>query len=382
MIYLPDEGRGEAGYLESMLSNFSASYKLYWFKGIFDEVLEGKVVVGFSDIISRMIASAWYPVLYYNLNLGCSDQLADVIRFISESERFAMSMESIPEQIIDFVNDCNDPELVKKKKNFENMVPYRLIRPFFEKELSIAKKNGVKDHALNSLIEKFSASNEESLYKIDKKSAQIIVNPRWVEYLKRNEAIVRGWLNYKLVDYLQKRNPSIPAIPYKIFPPVKRDLRLATNIWQKVLRYSGMSDIYTGLKFSIDNQSQFGGVSIDHFIPWSFVLHDELWNLCPTFKNINSKKGNRLPQKDYIDKFCSLQYSAFISAKEVKISNKQLESYLTLKKDIFQIESGQDRGREVFEKAVSDTITPLYLIAQNHGYALWYNEHLQKSNYN
>lgn len=377
MVCLPDGGRGEAGYLESMLSNFSASYKLYWFKGILEEVIDGKSVISFSDIISRMIASAWYPVLYYNLNLGCSDQLADAIKFIAESKKFTISRESSTKQIIDFVNDCRDPELLKKKKNFENMVPYRLIRPFFEKELVLAKKSGVKDHVLNSLIEKYSVSNEQSLYKIDKNLSQIIVSSRWIDYLKRNEVIIRGWLNYKLVDYLQKRNPSIPAIPYKIFPPEKRDLSLANNVWKKVIRYSGISDIYTGLQFSVDNQREYGVISIDHFIPWSFVLHDELWNLCPTFKNINSKKGNRIPTKDYIAKFCSLQYAAFMTAKQVKIPNKQLESYLTIKEDIFQIEYGQDIGRGVFEEAVSDAITPLYQIAQNNGYVLWYNDPLK-----
>ena len=28
-----------------------------------------------------------------------------------------------------------------------------------------------------------------------------------------------------------------------------------------------------------------GPLSIDHFIPWGFVLHDEAWNLVPMFRN-------------------------------------------------------------------------------------------------
>ncbi|MDU1032741.1 HNH endonuclease domain-containing protein [Clostridium sp.] len=27
---------------------------------------------------------------------------------------------------------------------------------------------------------------------------------------------------------------------------------------------------------------------MDHFIPWSFAFHDQMWNLVPTFNNINS----------------------------------------------------------------------------------------------
>jgi hypothetical protein len=36
---------------------------------------------------------------------------------------------------------------------------------------------------------------------------------------------------------------------------------------------TSISDIYTGLPV---NESY---MSLDHFIPWSFVLHDRLWNL-------------------------------------------------------------------------------------------------------
>jgi hypothetical protein len=371
MVFLPDDGRGESGYLEAMLSNFSASYKLYWFKGLLEEVLEGKREIAFSSIVHKMISYAWYPVLYYNLNLGKADLLADTVRFLAKGKDFQISMDSTQKEIIGFLNECKDNEVREKAKNFENMVPYRLVRPFFEKEIAVAKQSGLKDHQVNRLIEDLSKKTPLSLYEIERESGKLLVNEEWAKYLIKNEALIKGWLNYKLVDYLQKRNPSIPAIPYKIFPPEKRDLREASNIFKKVLRYSEMKDIFTDLPFNNDNQVEHGGISIDHFIPWSFVLHDELWNLCPTFKNINSEKGNKIPQMKYIDKFSTFQYQTFIAARREHVSEKELESYLTIKNDIFSIVEGQDKGREVFENAIKNTINPLYQIAYNHGYELW-----------
>ena len=35
--------------------------------------------------------------------------------------------------------------------------------------------------------------------------------------------------------------------------------------------------------------------NVDHFIPWSFVMNDELWNLMPMDSSLNSAKNNRLP---------------------------------------------------------------------------------------
>jgi hypothetical protein len=41
-------------------------------------------------------------------------------------------------------------------------------------------------------------------------------------------------------------------------------------------------------------------ISLDHYVPWSFVVHDQLWNLIPTTKSVNSKKSDLLPSKKYL----------------------------------------------------------------------------------
>lgn len=43
-------------------------------------------------------------------------------------------------------------------------------------------------------------------------------------------------------------------------------------------------------------------ISVDHFIPWSYMYSDDLWNLVITSKTRNSSKSNRPPTKDYIHK--------------------------------------------------------------------------------
>ena len=52
-------------------------------------------------------------------------------------------------------------------------------------------------------------------------------------------------------------------------------------------------------------------ISIDHFVPWSYVAHDEFWNLSPTTRSINSSKSNNLPKWDiYFPKLSELQFKA------------------------------------------------------------------------
>lgn len=61
---------------------------------------------------------------------------------------------------------------------------------------------------------------------------------------------------------------------------------------------------------------------MDHFIPWSYVVHNELWNLVPVpaVPNINSSKSNCLPADKYIDKFVGTQYE-LLNFQHKSISN-------------------------------------------------------------
>ena len=48
-------------------------------------------------------------------------------------------------------------------------------------------------------------------------------------------------------------------------------------------------EIYTDREIGLDV------LSIDHFVPHSYISNDELWNLIPMSKSLNSSKNNRLP---------------------------------------------------------------------------------------
>lgn len=41
---------------------------------------------------------------------------------------------------------------------------------------------------------------------------------------------------------------------------------------------------------------------VDHFIPWSFVKDNKIWNFVLSCPTCNVKKNNRVPNKDYLIK--------------------------------------------------------------------------------
>ncbi len=43
-------------------------------------------------------------------------------------------------------------------------------------------------------------------------------------------------------------------------------------------------------------------VHVDHFIPWSFVKDDKIWNFVLSCPECNIRKNNRVPSIDYLEK--------------------------------------------------------------------------------
>lgn len=309
-----------------------------------------------------MIARAWYPTLQYKLNFGIFDNLKKPIQYVAVKYGFTSNYDEA--KLIKFLCNNEDYELKKMMKDLTLNVPYRLLSPFFS-----GKLKGLKDSSKNKLITQLSLSDNKCLYKIIKgENDKIILNQRWADYLNKNYRIIKSWIYYKLVCFLQKRNQNVPAIAFKLEAPKNRNLTGAAKLWKKIIASNDIKDIYTGKDFTEENYDNYGVLSIDHFIPWSFVLHDEMWNLVPTFKDINSSKNDKLiSYGKYINKFCDVQYKAVKYLSE-EGKGRELEGYI----DVLKIEDFQEyimyKPKEAFCEKLKQCISPLYQIAENQGF--------------
>jgi len=261
------------------------------------------------------------------------------------------------------------------RKILYNYVPYRLISPFYDVELR--QISNTKPGLKNLTIMELSYSEEGSLYSFTAEKDTIIVNDIWFNYLYENQTIINGWLNYKLINYLQKKNPNVPGIPFKLEPPHARKLVAATKYWNEVGKVIPLKDIYMDEIINAGNITRYGSMSIDYFIPWSFVMHDELWNLIPSFKNVNSMKSNRLPDLDWsFERYSELQYKGLQVASANKDFRKLLEDYLTIYPSDMVMGGNTtiNLTKDQFRSSLKDTIYPLHQIAYNQGFSIWNNQ--------
>lgn len=334
-----------------------ASYKMYWLLAILDEVQEGNVEIEFRRLITRMIAYAWYPISKFRLYFGACDNLGKVVNYISDTYNLKSNINK--GKLIDFIYNSDDKELNKMIKNLTYNVPHKFLSPFYD---GIAKEPPLKTVMI------LSKEHKRWIYEIYRNSDEencIRIREGWDEYLKYSYKMIQGWVYYKLVCFLQKRNPNVPGIAMKLEAPLNRKLTTQTKIWTSIIGRKNIIDLYTGLPFTKENYKEHGNLSMDHFIPWSFVLHDQMWNLVPTFKNINSQKSDNLfNYEDYIEGLAKLQYDAFCFVVDEN-KKEEIEEYRGILRVPDAVAFKGEGSYEEFFKRYKDGTCPIYNIAAN-----------------
>ncbi len=247
-------------------------------------------------------------------------------------------------------------------------MPYRIQSPFYD-DISIDKREWGRPEELARKINQ----QERLLYYFDafmQLDTVIRVNDDWVPYLLRNGEILRGWLQLNLIHYLQRRNPSVPGIADKISVPQSRDIERVRDYWKLIIKVRpDIRDIYGHKNMSCEK------ISVDHFVPWQYVAHDELWNLHPTTKFINSSKSNGLPDWDmYFEPLCRLEYLSYTlvrSDERIADSFNKIAKYHLNNEEIARNLYCDGLNEQAFGERLHNVIRPIYDAAKNNGFKEW-----------
>ena len=311
-----------------------------------------------------MIADAWYMVTEYHLNLGPRDNLEKLVHYIADTT--GMQPNTRKKEILNWLKSCEDPIVIRKKNDLITNVPFRLQSPFIENF-----RSKMLDCAPNRQVLLINQQKRMIYYfgAFAGLNTHIIIAPEWMDYLKDNQEILRGWVQYNMIIYLQRRNPSVPGISDKLYPPQERKLDKVKKYWRLITELSPIHEIYG------ENLLTPKTISIDHFVPWSYVAHDEFWNLHPTTRSINSSKSNHLPDWElYFPRFADLEYQSyqmiwqydrirekFMDCAKEHLNNPEIEHRLYR----------QGLAQEVFTRQLEELIQPVYQAAQTCGFGRW-----------
>jgi len=359
-----------------MMKDPSYCYKFYWLEAIVQLISEGVQNTTFDAVINEMIANAWYSVREFHIHLSglqedgqVRDGLERAVLTLTELSGLKANASKVE---IKNAIKVHDSELKVAKEQLTNMVPYRALAGFFSRDASAVEWGSVR--WLTDYIERINREIVLLPYTLGtscKLKKEIYFEPAWMEMIQDNMVSILGWIQYEKVKWLQNNNPEVPGLVYKLAPMDEkmRKLNNVRKLWEAILEISEVRDVFTN-ETVVPKQ-----YDVDHFIPRSFVMNDELWNLSPMDSSLNSAKKNRLPKWDlFFPRFARNQFLLYGFIHEKAGIHKLFEA--CYRDNLHSIWAGQELYRKgntkkEFFEILQKNMQPVYDSARRQGYEIW-----------
>ena len=119
-----------------MLDDPTECYKFYWLDSIMQLLSENKEEMTFDEIISGMIADAWYSVTEYHLRMGTRDvqgnSVNSIERAVNKIDELGLIEHAADRADVISIIDKNGKLLHDEKYQISKNVPYRLLSSFLK----------------------------------------------------------------------------------------------------------------------------------------------------------------------------------------------------------------------------------------------------------
>ena len=248
------------------------TYKFGLIKSLLNNLFNGKireygVYVSYEDLFGKFAENFWNLVVKYNLRQMRKDGKSEFSKIES-----ILKSESLNNQVlgnIDFsVIDNGTKSNIISKVSIE-----------------------CKKYVVGALYDDF----DGTIYSFDLNESGIILNPKYYDFMLKYKSELER-LNYyswaKFLEHINKDNDLIRVIDkLELATPKRQDLSLYREILWK--EFEENTCFYCGRKLHTS-------IHVDHFIPWSFVKDDKIWNFVLACPQCNERKNNRVASKDYV----------------------------------------------------------------------------------
>ncbi|WP_043931900.1 HNH endonuclease [Bacillus sp. EB01] len=250
-------------------SSVNMSYKYGFLKSILENLynLNEELELNYDKLFYSFTKIYWNLVIHHNLWQSSSISQPSKIQRILQD--YAVKY-SIPSDLtFDKLQDSLQLDIIKE-----------------------VKKNGKR-----YVIGAFYSDINGYFYEFDLKEEHLRFNPPVFKFLQKYQRLITYMTNYHLAIFLEKHN-LVPHINYLL---------------TKVENISKRNSLYEYLDFLIrhDNNICFycnrvlskesRKTHVDHFIPWSYIQSDNLWNLVLSCSTCNSRKSDKLADHYYLE---------------------------------------------------------------------------------
>lgn len=252
------------------------TYKFGLIKSILDNLFNcthddyGGYRLSYDDIFGKFTINYWNLVLKYHLKQMRSDGRTEISKI--ESILLTASEENDLIKTLDF-NSLSQTDRSKVVN-----------------QVSIACRKNV--------IGALYSDMEGTLYGFDLKENGIILAEKGYDFMLKYKTELEKLNYYAWAKFMEKINEDDVLVrvldKLELSTPKRDDLSMYREVLYK--EFEECNCFYCGKKLSSLNS----GIHVDHFIPWSYVKDDKLWNFVLSCPKCNERKNNKIPSEKYL----------------------------------------------------------------------------------
>ncbi|MFC0271852.1 HNH endonuclease [Metabacillus herbersteinensis] len=305
---------GHFNYIFSSKSKNSTTYKFVLIKSLLENLynVNAKLELNYFQLFSSFARIYWNLVIHHDLNQ------------------------------INMIGKKAEVQTILLKVKDENSVPNSLVFDKLSDELQLKIINRVKSKCKLNVMGAIYGDTGHTIYDFDNKKDIIKINPSYYAFMQRFQRVLTYLTNYQLALFLEKFNDqgNTTNILIKVENVSKRSS--LAPFYQVLAAIYDNSCFYCGKSIKAKNQ-----VHLDHFIPWSFVQADQLWNLVISCVTCNLSKNDKLAKDVYL--------SALIDRNEQLLSSPKV-----LQRDDMQVYTNK-KLKELYEYSIENGFTDFWV---------------------
>lgn len=260
----------------SSCKKHTTTYKYAFFKSLLDNIFNVDLETSFlsyQSIAFRFAEIYWNLVLKFRLKQMIASK--------------AVSMSSVERTLFDFCDKYGFDY-----KNKDSIFPFESLRGDLQIEIAKSiKTNIVQKYVLGA----FWSDTDGQFYSFNKKDSGIYFNADALSAFIKYKSAFEKLNYYEWIKYLEKANleEDSYALANKLDSSTERQ---NLSKYRTTLEAFGQEKCFYCGKTLVKGE----GIPVDHFIPWSFIKDDKLWNFVLACPACNSKKSNILPEQSFM----------------------------------------------------------------------------------
>ncbi|QQZ07673.1 HNH endonuclease [Heyndrickxia vini] len=254
-------------YIFSPKSKNSTTYKFVLIKSIIENLynVNASLELSYDQLFSSFAKIYWNLVIHHDLNQ------------------------------INMIGKKSEVQHILLEAQAKQQIPNTLVFDKLSSELQLHIISKVKKRCKLNVMGAIYGDTNGTIYDFDNKKEFVKLNGSFYSFMQRFQRVLTYLTNYHLALFLEKFNEKgdTTKLLLKVENVSKR-----SSLDQF---YSVLESFYNGKCFYCGKAiKKKDGVHVDHFIPWSFVQADQLWNLVLSCSSCNLSKSDKLADTDYL----------------------------------------------------------------------------------